>query len=37
MDADAAVRALVDKDEIVGVCVRYASALDRRDWDLLRS
>lgn len=33
---DDAVRALLDRQEVVAVCVRYATALDRRDWALLR-
>lgn len=33
---DDAVRRLADREEIVALCVRYATALDRRDWDLLR-
>jgi ketosteroid isomerase-like protein len=33
---DDATRALLDREEIVAVCVRYAIALDRRDWALLR-
>jgi len=32
---DTAVQALVDRAAIVDVCVRYATALDRRQWDLL--
>jgi len=34
--ADAALQALIDHNAIVAVCVRYATALDRRDWPLLR-
>lgn len=32
-----AVRALLDEREIVRVCLRYATALDTRDWALLRT
>jgi ketosteroid isomerase-like protein len=35
--ADQAVQDLLDREAIVAVCVRYATALDRQDWDLLRS
>ncbi len=28
---------LLDRQAVVDVCVRYATALDRRDWDLLRT
>lgn len=34
---DEATRAVRDHQEIVAVCVRYATALDRRDWGLLRT
>src|SRR5512134_218305 len=34
---DPAVRQLLDERAIVGVCVRYATAIDERDWDRLRS
>ena len=30
-----AVQALLDRAEIIDVCVRYATALDSRQWDLL--
>ena len=33
----AVVGALVDRAEIAAVSVRYATALDRREWSLLRS
>jgi hypothetical protein len=33
---NAAVRALVDHNAIVALCVQYATALDRRNWTLLR-
>lgn len=33
---DDVTRALADREEIRAVCVRYATALDRRDWPLLR-
>jgi 3-phenylpropionate/cinnamic acid dioxygenase small subunit len=35
--AASALQALADRAEIVDVGVRYARALDQRDWDLLRS
>ena len=28
---------MLDREAVVDVCVRYATALDRRDWSLLRS
>jgi 3-phenylpropionate/cinnamic acid dioxygenase small subunit len=31
----AAIQALIDRADIVDVCVRYATALDNRQWDLL--
>jgi 3-phenylpropionate/cinnamic acid dioxygenase small subunit len=31
------LQALADRAGIVDVCVRYARALDQRDWDLLRT
>ena len=37
MTSDDAVRGLLDREEIVAVCVRYATALDSRDWPLLRT
>ncbi len=36
MDATIA-SALLDRQEVVDVAVRYATALDTRDWDLLRT
>jgi 3-phenylpropionate/cinnamic acid dioxygenase small subunit len=33
----AAMQALVDRAEIIDLCVRYATALDGRQWDLLAS
>jgi 3-phenylpropionate/cinnamic acid dioxygenase small subunit len=35
--AESAVQALVDKAEIIDLCMRYATALDGRQWDLLAS
>jgi ketosteroid isomerase-like protein len=34
---DTALRQLLDERDIVAVCVRYATAIDDRDWDRLRS
>jgi 3-phenylpropionate/cinnamic acid dioxygenase small subunit len=33
----ATVQGLRDRAEIIDVCVRYARALDQRDWDLLQT
>jgi ketosteroid isomerase-like protein len=33
---DDPTRSLLDREEVRAVCVRYATALDRRDWALLR-
>ena len=30
-------QALLDERDIVAVCVRYAAALDTKDWALLRA
>src|SRR5438477_9084017 len=35
-DTEAAVRLLADRAEIHDVMMRYAAAVDRRDWDMLR-
>jgi 3-phenylpropionate/cinnamic acid dioxygenase small subunit len=32
-----AIEELLDHQAVVDVCVRYAAALDRRDWDLFRT
>jgi 3-phenylpropionate/cinnamic acid dioxygenase small subunit len=32
-----ALRDILDRDAVTSVCVRYATALDTRDWELLRS
>ena len=37
MTSDDVVRGLLDREAIVAVCVRYATALDSRDWPLLRT
>jgi 3-phenylpropionate/cinnamic acid dioxygenase small subunit len=34
---DGSVRGLLDREEIVAVAVRYATALDSRDWPLMRT
>jgi hypothetical protein len=34
---DAAFGQLLDRQAVVDVCVRYCTALDRRDWNLLRT
>jgi 3-phenylpropionate/cinnamic acid dioxygenase small subunit len=31
------VASLIDRQAVIDVCVRYATALDRRDWALLRT
>jgi 3-phenylpropionate/cinnamic acid dioxygenase small subunit len=36
-DVDAFVQVLLDEREITKLCYRYATALDSRDWELLRS
>ena len=37
MTSDDVVRGLLDREAIVAICVRYATALDSRDWPLLRT
>lgn len=37
MTGDDAIAGLLDREAVVDVCVRYATALDRRDWTLLRA
>jgi 3-phenylpropionate/cinnamic acid dioxygenase small subunit len=34
---DPAIQQLLDERAIIGVCVRYATAIDDRDWERLRS
>lgn len=37
MDDASTIRVLVDRNEIIDVAIRYAWALDTRDWDLFRN